>query len=402
MKKILLIPLLIAACCTQVHAQENDGLVYPNTFYGSLAVGGFGYAHSGEFGLGAPAVNLTAGVWLSSPLAFQLSFDGVMGSNAAGNNSLFLIAGGEFKWDANSTLFHVYNQDYLRPIPFYPLIGLGVMWLNDISGSSHVDNSFQMMLGLQAPFRLMSRMDAILQYKCYFLPQGFDNSHGDNYLHLFGLGLMFRQADDPFHRRTERYTRSIAEDWFFGLGIGPNYSAFDLFNNSNSGGLAMIGVAPELMVGRNFSNFWTVRIMLGGLVGHEQYDTILETAESYRYSFLHADLMLNVSNLISRDYGVSLNVMPYFGAGPVWRYDDPVFDLAGNVGVMLRYYLSRKSDLYLDCRYVVVPPHIGGGVAPSGKYYSVGLPSVTLGYIFNFGQNSTRYRMPLNKCPGSM
>lgn len=403
MKKILLIPLLIVACSMQVHAQENDGLVYPNTFYGSFSVGAFGYSHSGECGFGAPAANLTAGVWLTNPLAFQLSCDGVLGTNAAGNSSLFLLAGAEFKWDANATLFHVYNQDYLRPIPVYPILGLGGLWLKDISGTSEeIDNSFQMMLGFQAPFRLMSRVDAILQYKCYFLPQGFDGSHGDNYLHLFGLGLMYRQADDPFHRRTERYTRSIDEDWFFGLGIGPNYSAFDLFNNPNSGGLAMVGVAPEIMVGRNYSNFWTVRLELGGFVGHEQYDTVLATAESYRYSFLHADLMLNVSNLIAHGYGVNFNVMPYLGAGPIWRYDNPVFDIAANAGIMFRYYLSRKSDLYLDCRYVIVPPHIGGGTAPSGKYYSVGLPGITLGYIFNFGRNTTRYRMPLNKCTVDM
>lgn len=402
MKKILPIPLLIVLCCMPLHAQENDGLVYPNTFYGSLSVGAFGYAHSGEMNIGAPAANLTGGVWLTAPLAFQFSADAVMGSTSSHSNALFLMAGAEFKWDANATLFHVYNRNFLKPIPFYPILGLGVMWLNDLAASRSADNSFQMMLGLQAPFRISSHLDAILQYKCFFLPQGFDGSYGDNYLHSLGLGIMFRQADDPFHRRTDRYTRGIAEDWFFGLGIGPNYSAFDLFNNPNSGGFAMIGVTPEIMVGRNFSNFWSVRIALGGLIAHEQFDTVLKEAPSYRYSYLHADLMLNLTNLVTRTHGVSLSVMPYLGAGPCWRYDDPVFDLAANAGLMLRYYLTRKSDLFLDCRYVVVPPHIGGGTAPSGQFYSVGIPSLTVGYIFNFGDNTTRYRMPLNKCPASM
>ncbi len=402
MKKTLLIPLVALLCAMPLRAQENDGLVYPNTFYGSLSVGGYAFAHSGQTSISAPYANLTAGVWLTAPLAFQLSVDAAMGSSASLNNAIFLMAGAEFKWDANSTLFHVYNKNFLRPIPFYPLLGLGVMWLNDMNASHPSDNSFQMMLGLQAPFRVSSHLDATLQYKCYFLPQGFDGSFGDNYLHTLGVGLMFRQADDPFHRRTERYTRDIAEDWFFGLGIGPNYSTFDLFSNPNSGGLNMIGITPEIMFGRNFSNFWSVRFVLGGLIAHEQYDTVREEAPDYRFSFLHADLMLNVSNLFSRGRGVNLNVMPYLGAGPIWRYDNPIFDLAANAGIMLRYYLSRKSDLYLDCRYVIVPPHIGGGTGPSGHFYSVGIPSITFGYIFNFGRNTTRYRMPLNKCPVSM
>ena len=37
----------------------------------------------------------------------------------------------------------------------------------------------------------------------------------------------------------------------------------------------MIGLAPEFMMGRNFSNFWTIRVMLGGLTAHEQYDSAL-------------------------------------------------------------------------------------------------------------------------------
>ena len=112
MKKILL-PILLACCCVTAQAQENDGLVYPNTFYASFGVGGFSYAHSSESAFGAPSANLTAGVWLTAPMAFQISLDGVMGNNAAGKSSLFMFADAEFKWDANSTLFHVYNKNYL-------------------------------------------------------------------------------------------------------------------------------------------------------------------------------------------------------------------------------------------------------------------------------------------------
>ncbi len=403
MKKILL-PILLACCCVTAQAQENDGLVYPNTFYASFGVGGFSYAHSSESAFGAPSANLTAGVWLTAPMAFQISLDGVMGNNTAGKSSLFMFADAEFKWDANSTLFHVYNKNYLKPIPFYPLIGMGCVWLKDMaSGAATRDNSFSMMLGLQAPLRISGMMDAVLQYKCFFLTQGFDGSAGDNYMHTVGVGLQFRQADDPYHRRTERYTRGLAEDWFFGLGLGLNYSAFDLFSNPYSGGLSMIGLAPEFMMGRNFSNFWTIRVMLGGLTAHEQYDTLTkEPGDAYRFAFLHSDLMINISTLVTKGRGVNLNVMPYLGAGPVWRFDNAIYDVAANVGVMLRYYLSQKSDLYLDCRYVVVPPHIGGGTAPSGNFYSVGLPSLTAGYIFNFGHNTTRYRMPLNKCAASL
>lgn len=394
MKKILL-SVLTACLLLTARAQENDGIVYSNTLFGSFAVGASAYSHNGESSFGVPSVNLTGGVWLASPLAFQVSLDGIMGSDAAGNSSTFLFANAEFKWDVNSTFFHVYNRNYLSPVPFYPILGLGAAWLMDMDNSS-IDNAFQMMLGLQAPYRIGNYMDAILQYKCYFLPQGFDNSPGDNYLHTFGVGLLFRQSTEPFHRRTERYTRGLAEDWFIGVGVGPNYSAFDLFTNDHLGGLDMVGVSPELMFGRNFSNFWSVRAEVGGFSAHEQYDTInLCAGPGYRYAFLHADLMLNVSNLIFRGRGVRFNLLPYLGAGPVWRFDRPSFDVATNFGLLFRYYLGRRGDLFLDAKYVMVTPSIGGGMGPSGKFYGVGLPSITMGYIHNFGQNSTRYRIPI-------
>lgn len=378
-----------------LEAQDNEGLIYPNAMYGSFHVGGYGYSHSGESSFGAPSFGLSGGCWVGTSLAAQLAFDGVLAPNTAGKTNLFLFADFDFKWDINSTFFHIYNKDFLYPVPFYPLIGLGVTACN-LTDAATRDHAFHMMLGLQVPYRVKENMDIYFLYKCYFLRQGFDDSPGDNYMHNFGVGLLFSQRRDPFHRRTIYSTRDKSEDWFFGLGIGPNYSSFDLFTNPNLGGTSMIGVAPEIMVGRNFSNFWSVRLQLGGLSAHEQYDTIRQEAgQSYRFSHLHADLMLNVSNLIWRQRGVRFNAMPYLGAGPVWRYDELSFDVAADFGLFLRYYLGIRSDIYLDAKYLLVSPRMGGGRGPSGRYYGVGLPSVTVGYIYNFGQNTTRYRMPL-------
>ena len=376
-------------------AQENDGIVYPNALFGSFTVGGFGYAHNGESAFGAPSFDLTGGCWVGTSLAAQLSVSGVLAPNTAGNSSFFLFVEPEFKWDINATFFHVYNKNFLYPIPFYPLLGLGFSTCN-LGDSATVDYAYHMMLGLQIPYRISDNIDAIFQYKCYFLRQGFDNSPGDNFMHTFGLGLLFSQRRDPFHRRTIRSTRAKEEDWFFGVGIGANYSVFDLFTNPNLGGTSMIGVAPELMIGRNFSNFWSVRVQLGGFSAHEMYDTVFqEPGQSYRFSHIHADLMLNLSSLFSQKRGVRFNVMPYIGAGPVWRYDNLTFDVGADMGLFLRYYVGHKSDIYMDAKYLMVAPAIGGGRGPSGDFYGVGLPSLTVGYIYNFGQHTIRYRTPI-------
>ena len=397
MKKLLLSALMLC-CGLSLTAQENDGIIYPGTMYASFGLGAFDYASNGTSHFGVPSVNVTSGFWVSDPLAIQLSLDAMLGNNNAGQSTAFIFANAEFKWDVNSTFFHLYNKNYLSPVPVYPIFGMGMGTCMAFDSASDSDYAFHLALGFQAPYRVSDKMDAILQYKCYILPQGYDGSEKVGTMHTFGVGLLFRQSNEPFHRRTERSSRAKGEDWFFGLGIGPNYSSFDLFTNPNHGGMVMLGVTPEIMLGRNFSNFWTLRVQLAGLTAHEIYDTIhQEAGQSYRFSYAHADLMFNVSSLIWRRRGASFSIMPYFGVGPVWRYDKSMFTMGADAGLFLRQYISRKSDLYLDMRYLMVPPRIGGSTGPSGKFYGVGFPSVTVGYVYNFGHNTPRYRIPLTE-----
>ena len=169
-----------------------------------------------------------------------------------------------------------------------------------------------------------------------------------------------------------------------------------MFANPNHGGMKMIGVAPEIMFGRNFSNFWTIRFELTGLTAHEIYDTVTQEAgDAYTFSMFHADLMVNLTHVLNYKRGVKWNVLPYLGAGAIWRYGDIRYRMSGDAGVMVRRYIDQTGDFFIDLKYMLVHPSISGGVGPSGVYYGVGMPSLTFGYIHNFGTSSTRYRMPV-------
>jgi hypothetical protein len=164
----------------------------------------------------------------------------------------------------------------------------------------------------------------------------------------------------------------------------------------------MYGVTPEIQFGRNYSNVWTIRFELGGLTAHEPYDTVEKCAgDKYSYSNLHTDFMVNLTHLFRFTRGVRLNILPYLGAGLIWRYDEPTFNMTADAGIMFRYYLSHHSDIYLDMKYMMVPPTIAGIQPAAGedlpKTYGDwgGLPSITVGYIYNFGSSTTRYRHPV-------
>lgn len=340
---------------------------------------------------------LSIGKWIAEPLALRANVDmGMIPSReqtATGGSTMHL----QPSLDAIFDLWAVFGDGpqnwYIR---VYPMVGIGGLFRSFDLNEDNPYNVFEVSMGLHIPFSYprYTKWAGFLEYKYIMLPERYDRNPGNVGLNSISLGLTRRFNMDPNHRRTAQESHDVGDDWFAGCGIGVNYSSFDLFSNPNLGGMAMIGVAPEIMFGRNYSNFWTLRIGLTGLSAHEQFDTLSSTAKEYMFTFVHADLMVNISHAINFKRGVKWNVLPYIGVGPVWRYDDMVMNMAGNLGIMFRRYLNEAGDFYIDAKYVMVPPAIGGGRGPSGSIYGVGLPSITAGYIYNFGVTSARYRQP--------
>lgn len=410
MQKILCVSLLVLGSYllpSQVQAQSYKR-TGDDPWFLSLGVGGVYYQHSGEGQFSVPTATLNLGCWITRPLAFRFGFDMMMTpshwQNGGSDNSMYFMGSAEFIWDVNATFFHVYNGTILKPFPVYPMLGVGMVIRPSVTaaGVTHKsDDDFQAMLGLHFPVRIAPLWDAFLEYKWFFLSQYFDGSANNNYMHSITLGVTHRWSDNPFTRKTEFSSRSTAEDWWVGLGIGANFSSFSF---RNLGEWGMYGVTPEIQFGRNYSNVWTIRFELGGLTAHEPYDTVeSRPGEKYSYSNFHTDVMVNLTHLVRFTRGVRLNVLPYLGAGLIWRYDELTFNMTADIGIMFRYYLGHHSDIYLDAKYMMVPPTIAGIRPEAGedlpKAYGDwgGLPSITVGYIYNFGSNSTRYRYPVGQ-----
>lgn len=411
MKKLLLSLVLVGLALGAKAQPAAD-----NTFFWSLNAGVNIYQHSGESQLGLPSGGLYFGRWLMKPLAFRLAFDVSMAPSHlqtdGSTNSLFLFGSAEFMWDFNATFFHVYNKNFLSPVPFYPLIGLGVVYRPEqkVGGVTHgADHDFQAMLGLHAPFRIGPKWDAFLEYKCFFLPQSFDGSYGDNFMHNITLGLTHRMSDNPYHRRTEFESRSTSEDWFVGFGLGASFSSFE-FEYIGNFDARLWNISPEIMLGRNYSNVWTIRFELSGFFARHRAHMVAKPNEAgtemveelvpgtwYTFNMLHTDFMVNLTHLFNFRRGVKWNFLPYFGAGPIWNYEaKPVFTVAADAGIMARRFIDNMGDFYVDLKYIMAPPRVAGETGPSGSIFGVGYPMLTIGYLHNFGHSTTRYRMPVN------
>lgn len=397
MKKVLLSLLLVLSVGA---SRAQIGTDFGVNMFMTMGGGVSYYQSAGRTSFGQSG-SIGVGKWILSPLAGRICLDMMSMPSIFNENypATSAAASAEFLWDFNSTFTRIKHWR----VNVYPMIGLGVILRSafsyqDESGATRIagtDREVQGMLGLNVPIRLGAGWDLFFQYKCHFLPENFDGAGKVSYLHTFMGGFTHNFTESPFHRRTEHESRSVSDDWFAGFGIGPNYSAFELFTNPNSGGLSMLGVAPEIMFGRNFSNFWTIRFEATGLTAHEQFDTVLQKAgKGYTFTMIHADVLMNLSHLVEFKRGVKWNFMPYIGAGSIWRYDNVMFDMAADFGLFVRRYISKEGDFFIDIKYVMMAPRIGGGAGPEGDIYGVGIPSLTFGYIHNFGHSSTRYRVP--------
>lgn len=388
MKKVLLSLLLVLSVgVTRSQIGTDFGVNMFMTMGGGVSY----YQSAGRTSFGQ-AGGIGVGKWILSPLAGRICLDMMsMPSILFENNrSTYAAASAEFLWDFNSTFTRIKHWR----VNVYPMIGLGVI-LRSAENGAATDREVQGMLGVNVPVRLGAGWDLFLQYKCHFLPETFDGAGEVSYMHAFTAGFTHNFTESPFYRRTEHESKSTSDDWFAGFGIGPNYSAFEIFTNPNRGGFSMFGVAPEIMFGRNFSNFWTIRFEATGLTAHQPYDTVLhEAGKGYTFTMIHADVLMNLSHLIDFKRGVKWNFMPYIGAGSIWRYDNVMFDMAADFGLFVRRYISKEGDFFIDLKYIMMAPRIGGGMGPEGNLYGVGLPSLTFGYIHNFGHSTTRYRIP--------
>ena len=391
MKKLLTLiatALLLSSASAQVGNSFSE-----NTFF-SFG-GGYTNYHASLYGgtdtcVSGFNVSLGYGKWILSPLAFRLAVDAVMAptfSNSASDGmGLFAYASAEFAIDP-APFFVNYN---LRSKIPYLLIGLGVVT------REFQDNDFQASLGFHWPFSVGDKWALFLQGKFFFNSQAFDNVKGSDMMMNFSLGATRRFFDDSYHRRPPYESKGPGDDWFLGYGLGPNHS---YFGGEHIGKFGMYGVAPEIMFGRNFSNFWTIRFEATGLFGHERYDTVAdEPGEAYKFTMVHADLMLNLTHAARFTRGVRWNIMPYLGAGPIWRYDEPKFTMAADYGVMFRYYIDAMGDFFIDYKHIMMPPRVAN-VSNCDYLFGIlgtGFLSVTIGYIHNFGDSRMRYRMPVN------
>ena len=376
MKKSVLTLVLIALVTAASAQFEQRQSFAVNTFLSGGVGVGFFSTSGNSVGNGAGfSGGIAYGKWILQPLAMSVGVDAIM-TNVNDQSRTYLFGSAQFMWDLLSAFGSIQNSR----VNVLPIVGLGVYSQQSASSST---SNIHTMFGLHVPVRIKNGLSAFAEYKCFVLAQ---STYAD-YLHAITVGATYNFLYFPYSRRSEYATHGMFEDWFLGYGLGANVALFD-FKGFNDFG--RYSIMPEIMIGRNYTPRWTIRFELSGLFAHNKDN------EMYRYTDFHADVLFNLSNLMGFTRGRRLGIMPYLGAGPVWRYDSPNFSMCANGGLFLRYYVSPRSDIFVDAKYTMIPHYVAGGGSTDSRY-GVGIASLTFGYIYNMGTSTTRYRMPIGR-----
>ena len=185
MKKIVITLLLSCMALTGIRAQI--GTDFGVNMFVTLN-GGLSYSKdvNSEFKPGF-AGGIGVGKWILTPLAGRVDLDFMTGPSMRlpEHTVSYAAATMEFLWDPMATFSRVRNWDF----NIYPIIGLGIIYRAG-DGKLATDRDVHSLLGVNANYRLGMGWDAYFEYKCFFLPESFDD--GRTFLHTAVLGFPYR------------------------------------------------------------------------------------------------------------------------------------------------------------------------------------------------------------------
>lgn len=202
-------------------------------------------------------------------------------------------------------------------------------------------------------------------------------------------------------------TNRFFDNWVIGVGGGINIYQGNSDKHLDLG--KRISTALDLSVSKWITPAFGLRIQYSGFdargtsgLGSPYSTTILSDGfynEEFYISNLHADLLLNLSNVVSgyrKDR--RWNVIPFIGVGWVrtWNKTSNINEYATTFGILNTVRLSNVIDLTIEGRHMIASTRLDG-VTCVDKYD--GMSSVAVGLSFKLGERYFKRVVTPNYAP---
>lgn len=233
------------------------------------------------------------------------------------------------------------------------------------------DNDFFGTMGASLSYRLFKGFSLGAEVSMRVYPSDFDNNATIREVLMASLSFLYDFDYRPFSSISYSESQYWDEDWYVGLAVGAG-----IWARASLPARLTPAMGTEAVVGKHLSTVWELRGRFALAQGRGE--------EPFAYDNVAVDVMANVANIFQERRNRPWNFSPYAGAGIIDNFaDDSHFMFAVEGGLYLRRWLSRRSDLYLDLRGLLVPP----------RFSSTGSPllfTAGVGYVYNLGRNTCR------------
>ena len=214
---------------------------------------------------------------------------------------------------------------------------------------------------------------------------------------IFAQDVVVKESVEYSSDKFKVETNGFWDNWFIGIAGGGQVYYGDHDNRCDF--VDRIAPAAEIAVGKWFTPGFGVRFMYSGLQqrgatqngAHSTGDAVPGkgghgfwlTEQKFDMGNLHADFMLNCSNLF---FGYNekriWNCSPYFGIGYARVYDSPSSkEVAANIGINNSFRLCAALDANIDIRGMYAADRFDG---EDGGRFSEGMWSLTAGITYKF------------------
>ena len=214
---------------------------------------------------------------------------------------------------------------------------------------------------------------------------------------IFAQDVVVKESVEYSSDKFKVETNGFWDNWFIGIAGGAQVYYGDHDNRCDF--VDRIAPAAEIAVGKWITPGFGVRFMYSGLQAkgatqngaHSTGDAVPGkgghgfwlTEQKFDMGNLHADFMLNCSNLF---FGYNekriWNCSPYFGIGWARVYDSPSSkEVAANIGINNSFRLSAAFDANIDIRGMYAADRFDG---EDGGKFSEGMWSLTAGITYKF------------------
>src|SRR5574344_354473 len=322
---------------------------------------------------------ISAGLWILNPVGCRIQLTQLQSTNALNVSSNYTYGHFDFLWNPVAS-FLGYNP--YRWFDFELLYGVGVTRRN--SGQLSADNDFALVGGLACDIGGRNPLRAHAELKTFMNPPDYDDNLHASFLPSLSIGINYDLNYNPYRARVRGISPNMASDWYFSFSVlGVNslqYRGVGNFTNR----LKLLSPSADVSIGKCFSTIWGGRLQFLGI-------QVATNNDAFAFANIHADLMLNLSYLVAPQiYMHRFSVSAYGGAGLIGRtYDKWNFLFSVDGGLFCRYILSYYSDVFLVMNYTLTPPRFAD-VETGQSFYSVGIATVSLGYIYNIGKSVCR------------